>query len=356
MSISVESLRGYLLEETLAYLIRTTGYKLLVDQSQDSLELVNRGNGLRVKGRGGEHQVDVLGELQWIPAFTFPLRLFVEAKYRNGKTGIDAVRNAVAVLLDVNEKYAGTIETEYGQTLMQTQSILPKYYRYVYALFSASGFSKDAIKMALAHQISLIDLRGNEFNALRTVIGDVADACVERRVEYRGRFVKRIREMIRNELETWPYEVPITDENINEIYPLRQIIQPLIDSAREYGELFVAMTKGPFMLVMKADNPNRFTNYVWQHPRHKVTITWSKYLNDSLTWLIKPVQDQQAYTLSFSIPEILGEWIFGESERARKNALHVKKEYFSEITIYRQIGGVDYLYRLEYDPDSTGFY
>jgi hypothetical protein len=28
------------------------------------------------------HQVDVLGELLWVPAFTFPTRLFVEANAR----------------------------------------------------------------------------------------------------------------------------------------------------------------------------------------------------------------------------------------------------------------------------------
>lgn len=104
MRINKDTLKGYILEEVLAYLIRTTGYKLLVDASQDPRDLENRGNGLVVKGRGAVHQVDVLGELQWIPAFTFPLRLFVEAKFRRGKTGIDAVRNAVGVLLDVNSE------------------------------------------------------------------------------------------------------------------------------------------------------------------------------------------------------------------------------------------------------------
>ena len=80
MRISEESLRGYILEEVLAYLIRTTGYELLVDPSQDPRELGRKGSGLVVKGRGAVHQVDVLGELKWIPAFTFPLRLIVEAK------------------------------------------------------------------------------------------------------------------------------------------------------------------------------------------------------------------------------------------------------------------------------------
>ncbi|CAH0280792.1 hypothetical protein SRABI80_03710 [Peribacillus frigoritolerans] len=48
----------------MAYLIRNTGYQLIVDKQQDPIELKNRGNGLVVVGRGGEHQADVLGQLQ----------------------------------------------------------------------------------------------------------------------------------------------------------------------------------------------------------------------------------------------------------------------------------------------------
>lgn len=39
MRISKETLKGYLLEEALAYLIKGTGYNLLVEKNQDSTEL-----------------------------------------------------------------------------------------------------------------------------------------------------------------------------------------------------------------------------------------------------------------------------------------------------------------------------
>src|SRR5437016_5882482 len=102
---SRESLKGYLLEEILAYLIRNTGYTLLVDPVQDPEQLELRGNGLVVRGRGAVHQADVLGEFEWIPAFTYPIRLFVEAKCRRARTGIGPVRGAVGVLNDINQHY-----------------------------------------------------------------------------------------------------------------------------------------------------------------------------------------------------------------------------------------------------------
>jgi hypothetical protein len=40
----------------------------------------------------------VLGQLLWVPAFTFPLRLFVEAKHHVSRTDIGAVCNAIGLL------------------------------------------------------------------------------------------------------------------------------------------------------------------------------------------------------------------------------------------------------------------
>ena len=62
-------LRGYLLEEALAWLMRSSGYRLLVHEDQDNVELVMDGSTLRVRGRGAVHQVDVLGEFAFTPAF-----------------------------------------------------------------------------------------------------------------------------------------------------------------------------------------------------------------------------------------------------------------------------------------------
>jgi hypothetical protein len=165
--VSLESFKGKVLEEVLAYLIRNAGYQLLVDPSQDPTELARRGNGLVVKGRGAVHQADVLGQLSWIPAFTFPIRLFVEAKWHeNAKTGLPDVRNAVGVLQDVNQNFA---------VRSGARSPIPiRRFTYCYSLFSTTGFSKPAQDMALAHLVSLIDLSGPEFDDLRGVVDEIA--------------------------------------------------------------------------------------------------------------------------------------------------------------------------------------
>jgi len=362
MPISKESLRGYILEEVLAFLIRRAGYKLLVDRSQDTRDLDHRGNGLVVKGRGGVHQVDVLGQLEWIPAFTFPLRLFIEAKFRKGKTGIGVVRNAIGVALDINQ----------NNSPIRERGLFLQRYHYAYALFSTSGFSKYAVDMALAHQISLIDLSGGEFRELRKVIRQAA-RDIQRRIEGGANFIEKevdgdglddqidlnreeivtsMRYVLRRELGTMPLNV----ESQYHYDFNSDLIEPVISVARKYDELFVAMANGPFMLVLKADNPSAFIRYATDNPRHKVNIHWNRVIDEGQTWIVNPANGSLAYSLSFKLPEILKSWVFETSEDARKRAFQAKQKFLSVMTIYRLVEGKDQLFRLEFDAESTRRY
>lgn len=115
--ISYNSLSGYILEEAIARLISGAGYRLLTRREDDPHDLDYFGNGLQVRGRGGFHQADVLGELAWAPAFGNPIRLFIEAKWRSRnqfntpiKVGITEVRHAVGITQDINQMLS-TVQT-----------------------------------------------------------------------------------------------------------------------------------------------------------------------------------------------------------------------------------------------------
>lgn len=269
MKISKEALQGYILEEMLAYLIRNTGYRLLVDDVQDPQELGWERNGLVVKGRGAVHQVDVLGELMWIPAFTFPLRLFVEAKFREEKTGISIVRNAVGAMLDINQNnLPQSTRTNGGNPQLR-----PKY-QYVGAIFSTSGFSQPAMDMALAHGISLVDLGISGFEELLNQISETAQEIVNSfRVSdsTRGEFIHALRSALRNELRTQPH---ISYEDRNRLRGLNKDLLDKItpslkggvDAVKEMNELLVGMGQGPYMIVLKADNINNFIMYATHNP------------------------------------------------------------------------------------------
>jgi hypothetical protein len=58
---------------------------ILIDESQDPDELVRQTNGLCVRGRGANHQVDVLGEFAFTPAFSLPIRLSLRQSSPGGR-------------------------------------------------------------------------------------------------------------------------------------------------------------------------------------------------------------------------------------------------------------------------------
>ena len=206
------------------------------------------------------------------------------------------------------------------------QFLLPKYYRYVYALFSASGFSSNATRMALAHQISLIDLGGSEFNELRRDVRSVANVLVHSNYANRDLFVNNIRNAMRHKLSIWPNEVERDIENTDNT--LIGLLEPLINTTLSYGELFVAMTKGPFMLVLKADNPRMFIEYSNEFQKHKITIKRNTNLGQERIWYVYPMNNPTAYRLTFAIPQILGDWIFRDVNRIKRNALLIRRYSF----------------------------
>lgn len=158
--VSQESLRGYVLEEALAHLLHTTGYHLVTQVDEDAEGLVRKGNGLAVKGRGGDHQADVLALLTTVVPFGYRLRLFVEAKHRASKVGLPAVRSSYAVLDDVNQ-----FVPESGRRRYDHQSVF----------FSTGGYSADAQRFADVHGISLQDFTGKAWQLLRRGVETTAD-------------------------------------------------------------------------------------------------------------------------------------------------------------------------------------
>lgn len=116
------------------------------------------------RARSANHQADTLGEFVFVPPFSLPVRLFVEAKFRQETTGIEAVRDAFGVVCDVNENYV-----QHGPASRPRRR-----HRYVYTLFSTSGFSAPAQEYAIAHQISLVDLSGDGFEWLRSAASAAA--------------------------------------------------------------------------------------------------------------------------------------------------------------------------------------
>ncbi|WP_218041104.1 restriction endonuclease [Acrocarpospora macrocephala] len=250
-------MRGYLLEESLAWLLRFSGYRLLVHQDQDPVELVTQGDTLRVRGRGALHQVDVLSEFALTPAFSMPVRLFLEAKYYQDRCGLEIVRNAHGVVHDVNENFMTGLGTGPRQR-----------YKYSYALFSTSGFTADAQRYALAHQISLVDLSGASFAWLLGYIGATASSLdrAQKHLPSSTPFpVTWMRTELRRALETSPLRllspVSVAEERFKQAAGSAVAEFAAVLRRRSDAELLLGFPSAPFILPLAADDHRRFLEY-----------------------------------------------------------------------------------------------
>ncbi|MFE9407313.1 restriction endonuclease [Streptomyces sp. NPDC006704] len=340
------ALRGYLLEEALAWLLRHSGYRLLVDHQQDRDELTGSGGALRVRGRGAVHQVDVLGEFAFTPAFSLPVRLFLEAKHYQDPCRLEVVRNAHGVLHDVNENF------------MNHEGTRPRRrYQYTYALFSANGFTKEAQQYALAHQISLVDLSGESFTWLRKAIKSTAANLYQAQENYAmGRFpVAWMRKELREALGTCPPGIQMSGETSAAQFKASAstILTQFVDALEQHAaaELLLGFPSAPFILPLAAEDQGHFLSYVEQSPDHAVRLRRSGQAATA-EWALSPREDGDAYRLAFKLPEHIEEWISGIAEKERQRTLDIKQQFLSSITIYRMNGSGVRAYQLRYEPSE----
>ena len=137
--VTINQIRGAILEEAVAFLLRMVGYEL-VKPGASGTRL--RQNGLEVQGRGCWHQIDSMAVLNGTPAFMYPLRLLLEAKcyHERRKVGVDIVRNAVGVLKDISENYFT------HSPFSDNEEIQFQRFNYHASIFSTSGYTSVAQK------------------------------------------------------------------------------------------------------------------------------------------------------------------------------------------------------------------
>jgi len=339
---SEQQIRGYVPEEVLAFLIKNSGYYLLPDASYDPQELVDQPNGLAVRGRGATHQADVLGQLSWAPAFTYPLRLFVEAKYYSGTRRIclSTVRSAVGIIEDVDQNF---------QVIPGAISVtLRKRYTYRYALFSATSFDSHAAELAYAHGISLVDLSTPAFQPLRDVVRSIASSVVDSQsCGYIVRLAplrQAVRDALNPDLDRRPLEAASLPPEVVEV------LQRVRDKA-ELGDLLIGMPDAPFVLILKPDDLGAFLDYAREHRSHDVRIR-SRLGTAATEWEMLPRYSDD-YRLVFSLPPELDEWILSTGSSASRRARYLKGELLKSITVFWSQRDYDEVFRLDYSPTQT---
>ncbi|MFE2595873.1 hypothetical protein ACFXCZ_05105 [Streptomyces sp. NPDC059396] len=339
-------LRGYLLEESLAWLLRESGYRLLVSEAQDPVELVANGGTLRVKGRGAVHQVDVLGEFPFTPAFSLPVRLFLEAKFYRTPCRLEAVRNAHGVVHDVNENF-----------VMLPGSRPRRRFKYSYALFSANGFTLEAQDYALAHQISLVDLSGQSFEWLRAAIRGAASDLYDAQTQYQVTSfpVAWMRTELRRALGTG------ADDELPSATTSAQFFRSVASATladfatalhqQSERELLLGFPAAPFVLPLATEDKKEFLAYADLQPDHPVRIRRVGQA-EAAEWMLTPRDVPDAYRLTFKLPDRVETWISDVAGKERQRAQMIKEQFLAAVTVYRVNEQGVRSYLLRYEPSD----
>jgi hypothetical protein len=346
--ITEAALRGYLLEEVLAWLLRSSGYEVLTAQDDQDKKpwkvLEERNHGLVVRGRGAWHQADTLGQFRYVPPFSLPVRLFVEAKFTRNRVRLPTVRNGHGVVHDVNENVMTTVAVANGPRRPRTR------YRYSYAIFSTSGFSRDAQEFALAHQISLVDLSMPDFAQLRTIVADTAEAvhaAMDAMTAAERPKTHEIRNFLRPLLLDLPTGPATTQPSVTA--PLEALANSL--TSRSTLGLILAFPAAPFVLGLASDNLYAFVDYARIHPTHAVRLQRLPHsAAPHPVWQIRPQAEPDAYTLTFGLPEQVEAWIIDQDAGTPSRTRWVKQSMLSAMTVYWMDGDHAHTFQLRYEP------
>ncbi|TQE37514.1 hypothetical protein Sipo8835_07595 [Streptomyces ipomoeae] len=341
--ITEAALRGYLLEEVLAWLLKSSGYELLTEEDDRDV-LAVRQHGLVVRGRGAWHQADVLGEFRYVPPFSLPVRLFLEAKFTNRAVNLPTVRNGHGVIHDVNE---GVLASPRSSS-SQPRRPRPRY-QYSYAIFSTSGFTKDAQEYALAHQISLIDLSMPNFHVLRDLVRETAEhvhEALNTLPQGGSPRIHHLRDYLRYALHHGGAEISPPLPSVTE--PLDALASSL--RSRSTLGLVLAFPSAPFVLGLAPDDLKAFVGYCREHPTHAVRLRRAEKSGAHRTWTLRSASDPGAYEMAFGLPKQVEDWILAQEETVRSRTSWVKKQLLSTMTVYWLDGDHAHTFHLRYEP------
>ena len=309
---TINQIRGMLLEEAVLQLLRTAGYDV-VDSAGNDPTLHEGRSGMEIVGRGCWHQADALADFNVNPPFSNPNRLIVEAKcYQlNKPVCLSVVRGCVGVLKDVSEWW-------FPSTSVQDTASKGRFH-YQYAVFSASGFTREAERYAFAQDIYLIPYQNSRFisnmiDSIRKVSHIDFGAESDDKINIR---LSELRRNVRAALQTRgdfelrnfsEYASETIGSFLNEVWNIRGTL------------IAMAGRRFPIHLI-----PSPSINIVELLPHYDVRIYY-----DEVFWYLRDAHTGENL-FSFDIPPQLFNLYAEHGHLAESSALNLKSEMLNRM-------------------------
>lgn len=314
------SIKGKLFEFFVYRLLVACGFKPV---TPDDL-LVYKGNpGLMVQGMGQPHNADVLLYPPIQTPFYYPTRLLVECKCYNDTIGLPQIRNALGLRDDINS--FEIVTEEILENRKHSRSRKPKFYemkRYVYQVTVASidGYKSTAYPFAKAHRIPLISFaKSSLFAGIRQAISELDDIVKED--DGLGRQISsHIGEIMIHPERGIDTNCFGCDEWLTYLEEVESIASKITVGLLEDGTLLFLLKNG------KGNSESH--NVEWQGDG--CTIWWDS--GDDSTWIL----NDHGVSYYFELPkELYDDWERSVG-RQRRDALRIKREYFSKIVLFHR--------------------
>lgn len=155
-------LKGYMFETILMKLLKNNNF-LAVEERSDKIR-ENRRNFIEVRGRGTWHQIDCLCDYSVLLPFMFPIRMLGEVKFHSNSISKEKVREFIGVVKDIQENYFASDDISEVSNRVSEIGVF----------FSTSGFQKEAVKLAFAHNIKTVSYKNNHvIERIKNLITDI---------------------------------------------------------------------------------------------------------------------------------------------------------------------------------------
>lgn len=319
------SIKGKLFEYFVYRLLLACGFKPV---SPDGLLVYRSTPGLMVQGMGQPHNTDVLLSPPIQTPFYYPTRLIVECKCYNESIGLPQIRNALGLREDINN--FEIITEDILKNRKSNRTTRPKFYdmkRYIYqvAVASIDGFKSTAYPYAMAHRIPLISFAHSRlFTNIRRAINEL-DSFARENEELGTQIGSYI-----NQSMLYPEQRVYQERfNCNEWSTYFEEIEAI-----ERQMTIGLLEDGTLLFLLKAEQTDA-NFYINDMQEDGCTIHWSSQ-NDS-TWVLS----NKGEVYYFELPKAIYDSWERSVGQQRRDALRIKRDYFSKIVLFHKIGRQD---------------
>lgn len=312
------ALHGMMLEEVLLALLRNSGYTPIDDPAQDPISLEGSNGFVKVRGRGGAHQIDVIADFKINIPFTYPLRLLLESKcYDPGsKAGIGIVRNAVGVLKDVSEFWH----------INQNRDPVRRRHHYQYVLCSSSGYSDEAQRFAFVQDINLLQIPPG---TLLSQIVDMIRSMQRSHVRGAGTQTRRNSRWLiglRQKVRRWLQHGRASEQDLAETFTDASIFIRILEWANNLNECYLTFLAGRLPVLLVPEDGTSFQDLI---ATREVRFFYDT--EDTKSWFIESQDETRLFR--FSMPPIMLQEYLTSNQLTPTRALDAKQDLLGSMQI-----------------------